>query len=320
MCVAESETVMDLLTSLSVFLRVAETESFSRAAEGLDLSRPKVSRLIKELEEALGVRLFYRTTRKVTLTAEGEELLRRGKSLLASSNKLVRDLRDQAGKPLSGHLRISSSVIIAWVFIQGVVAKFLADHPGVSIELVTADREMRLPEEGIDLAFRVSNKLKDTLIARRIGSVRSILAAAPSVFKGRKMPETIEELRKEPFLANYFFGSYLKLIAEDGRAEKIDIRGRYSSQNTLLMFNACLQGGGIAMFPTSLAQPYIDRGELVRVMPGWVGEELGFYALYTDQSLSRVGREFLAAVMKALEPAHGHPYDAKVRAGVRLTP
>ena len=100
---------MDLLPSLSVFLRVTETGSFSRADESLDL----------------GTKLFFRSTRKVTLSSEGMELLVRARDLLAKTNALYVELRDQAGKPLFGSIRIASSVIIGWVFLQKVVQEFL---------------------------------------------------------------------------------------------------------------------------------------------------------------------------------------------------
>ena len=103
---------MDLLPSLSVFLRVTETGSFSRAADSLGMTRSMVTRRIQALEEDLGTKLFFRSTRKVTLSSEGMELLVRARDLLAKTNALYVELRDQAGKPLFGSIRIASSVII----------------------------------------------------------------------------------------------------------------------------------------------------------------------------------------------------------------
>lgn len=309
---------MDLLTSLSVFLRVAETSSFSKAADGLGLSHPKVSRTVQELEAHLGTRLFYRTTRSVKLTAEGEELRRRARDLLSQSQKLVEDVRDASGKPLSGSIRIASSGIIAWVFLQGVVMRFLKEHPLVSIELVTADRTMQLPEEGIDLAFQVGSGMKESLIARRLGSVRSILCASPEYFKGRTPPATPDELKREVFLKNLFFGTRCRLVNSEGLQRLAEVNGRYASRNSLLIFNACFMGEGIAMLPMLFAQPYIERGELVRVLPEWEGETLDFFALYYDRSLSRAARAMLAAVTEKLEAVQGQVYDPRVRAVMRI--
>lgn len=309
---------MDLLSSLSVFLRVAETSSFSKAADGLGLSRPKVSRIVQELETNLGARLFYRTTRKVTLTAEGEELQRRSRDLLSQSKKLVEDIKDSAGKPLSGSIRIASSGIIACVFLQGVVARFLKAHPLVSVELVTADRTMQLPEEGIDLAFQVGSGMKESLIARKLGSVRSILCAAPGYFKGRTPPASPEELKHEVFLKNLFFGTRCRLVNEAGMQRLAEVNGRYASRNSLLIFNACFMGEGIAMMPVLFAQPYIEQGSLMRVLPGWEGEALDFFAIYYDRSLSRAARAVLAAVTEELEKVQGQVYDPRVRAVMRF--
>lgn len=163
---------MDLLPSLSVFLRVTETGSFSRAADSLGMTRSMVTRRIQALEEDLGTKLFFRSTRKVTLSSEGMELLVRARDLLAKTNALYVELRDQAGKPLFGSIRIASSVIIGWVFLQKVVQEFLDANPGVTIELVTEDQPIKWCTRGsisrsrLVTGFRIPQSPKKSELSR----------------------------------------------------------------------------------------------------------------------------------------------------------
>lgn len=109
------------------------------------------------------------------------ELLVRARDLLAKTNALYVELRDQAGKPLFGSIRIASSVIIGWVFLQKVVQEFLDANPGVTIELVTEDQPIKMVDEGIDLAFKVGNRLPDSSVAKKIGVVQNYFCASPRI-------------------------------------------------------------------------------------------------------------------------------------------
>ncbi|MCI6529913.1 MAG: LysR family transcriptional regulator [Mesosutterella sp.] len=309
---------MDLLSLLPVFIRVAQTGSFTRTADSLGLSRPVVTRSIQRLEKELGVRLFYRSTRSVTLTAEGRELLDQAEDLMLRTRRLVESLHRSPGEPLKGRIRISSSGIIAWAFLQQIVTDFLAENPGVSIELITADRDMNIPGEGIDLAFKVGDRLKADVIARRIGVVRNILCASPSYFRGRPVPGERDDLRDHVALVNLYLGERFRLTNSKGETRIIEMKGRYLSSNSLLIFNACLHGAGIAMLPYEFALPYMARGELLQVLPDWEADKYGFYALYYDTSLSRPARRFLEKVTGVLQTVGGRVYDIRVRAKDRL--
>ena len=299
---------MDLLPSLSVFLRVTETGSFSRAADSLGMTRSMVTRRIQALEEDLGTKLFFRSTRKVTLSSEGMELLVRARDLLAKTNALYVELRDQAGKPLFGSIRIASSVIIGWVFLQKVVQEFLDANPGVTIELVTEDQPIKMVDEGIDLAFKVGNRLPDFSVAKKIGVVQNYFCASPEFLKKSRKISRPSDLEKVNFLANTYLGSSIQLVGPEGKKATVNVRGRFISRNTFINCRSCLRGDGVAMLPAEFAQNYIDKGELVRVLPEWEGEEYGFYALYPDRALSRPARAFLELTVKRMEELSGHVY------------
>lgn len=188
-----------------------------------------VTRRIQALEEDLGTKLFFRSTRKVTLSSEGMELLVRARDLLAKTNALYVELRDQAGKPLFGSIRIASSVIIGWVFLQKVVQEFLDANPGVTIELVTEDQPIKMVDEGIDLAFKVGNRLPDSSVAKKIGVVQNYFCASPDFLKKSRKISRPSDLEKVNFLVNTYLGSNIQLVGPEGKKATVNVRGRFIS-------------------------------------------------------------------------------------------
>lgn len=308
---------MDFLSSLSVFIRVAETGSFTKAADSLGVNRSHVTRRVQELEEDLGTRLFFRSTREVTLTSEGEVLLERGRELLFQSSSLYAAVRDLAGKPLSGMLRIASSVVIGWVFLQQLAEEFLDAHPDVRLEMVTEDQEMNMIEEGVDIAFRVGHEMPPSYVAKRLGTVRNVFCAAPGYLKTVPPVSGPKDLERVEFLVNTYLGSKLRLTSATGEKASVEVHGRFVSRNTFINARACLEGRGVAMLPLEYAQPYVERDELVRLLPGWEGEPYGFFALYPDRAMSRTAREFLALVESRLRSYEGRVYYPMLE-GIRM--
>jgi DNA-binding transcriptional LysR family regulator len=306
----------NLLTSLSAFLRVAETLNFTTAADSLGVSRAVLTRRIKALETTLDTQLFYRTTRKVTLTSEGLELQRRAQSLVIESQKLIEDLQVKSRHELKGHIHISASVIIAWSVLQGIVAEFQKLHPGVSFEITTEDRDVKVIEEGVDIAFKVGNNPDPSLVAKKIGFVDSILVASPLYLRDNKLPQTPEDLPEHVWLMNTYFGPTITLYdQEKSRRTQITFpkTGNYSCNNTFLCVNACRLGMGIAMLPTDYVEDDVLSGALVHILPNWLCERFNFYALYPNSHLSPQARAFLNFTHEKMMAAGGRVYSKTVR-------
>lgn len=299
---------MDRITLLQMFLRVAETKSFTKAAGSLEISRSRVTRAIKTLEADLGVQLFNRTTRQVTLTTAGSSLKEKAQSLVQMSETVLEEVRASCGQNPCGRLRISSTVIIAWVFVQQAVLDFHRIYPRITIELVTEDRDLDLVERGIDLAFKVGNELPSHYVARNIGSVRSYLAAAPQYLASHFQPQIPSDLERLDFLQNRYLGDTVRLISDDDLTQELRLHSFYICNNAFLNLNACLLGLGVAMLPCDYIQPFLHNGKLVRVLPNWEGEPYGFHAISATRHLSTPAKLFLTFVKERLQTKGGRVY------------
>ncbi|HAL67954.1 MAG TPA: LysR family transcriptional regulator, partial [Pseudomonas sp.] len=170
---------MDRLTAMRVFVTVVDLGSQSAAAEHLLLSRPVVSRYLAQLEAWVGARLMQRTTRRLSLTAAGQDILPRCRQLLELASELQGAVQQQDQTP-RGTLRISVSTSFGQAQLADAVAAYVRQYPSVKVDLQMLDRTVNLVDERIDLAIRNSNDLDPSLVARRLSVCRSVICAAPA--------------------------------------------------------------------------------------------------------------------------------------------
>mgnify|MGYP001594782097 FL=1 len=190
---------------MRVFVTVVDRGSQSAAADHLDMSRPVISRYLAELEDWIGARLMHRTTRKLSLTAAGNETLPRCRQLL----ELSADMQAAVSVPadtLRGALRISVSTSFGHAQMADAVSDFVKRHPGVSIDMQALDRTVNLIDERIDLAIRASNDLDPNLIARRLTVCRSVICASPGYLHEHPSPLRVEDLSEHNCLTHSYFG------------------------------------------------------------------------------------------------------------------
>ena len=173
--------------------RVVELGSQSAAAEHLDLSRPVVSRYLAELEDWVGARLMHRTTRKLSLTAAGLEILPRCRQMLDLSGDMQAAVSTSDDAP-RGMLRISASTSFGQAQLAAAMTEFVVRYPGVSVDLQMLDRTVNLVDERIDLAIRMSNDLDPNLIARRLTVCRSVICASPGYLREHPTPQRVDLL------------------------------------------------------------------------------------------------------------------------------
>ena len=194
---------MDHLSAIRTFVEIADQGSLTRAAETLDLSRAMVSRHLEGLERWLGARLLHRTTRRVSLSEAGTEALPRLRQML----ELAADLQAVSGARRAeptGKLRITTSLSFAVSCLTQAIVEFQRRYPRIEIELVTVDRAVDLVGERIDLAVRITNRLDDGVVARRLASCRSVLCASPAYLKRRGRPERPEDLKSHECITHAF--------------------------------------------------------------------------------------------------------------------
>jgi len=186
---------MDQLSSMRTFARVAELSSFTRAADALELSRAVVSTQVAELERHLGVRLFHRTTRRVTLTADGVEYLERSRRILADVEAADEAVRRTRLRP-QGRLRVDVPLVFGRYLLMPALPQFTARYPELSLEIQYNDRVIDLVEEEVDVAVRVGPVRAPNLVARGVCPARIVTCAAPAYLARHGVPSAPDDLRR----------------------------------------------------------------------------------------------------------------------------
>lgn len=290
---AAARLAMDRIDLLQIFARAARLGSFTLAAESLDLSRASVSRAVQSLEASLGRRLFNRTTRTVTLTAEGEALLEKAQRLLDDADAVFRPPEsDEAA--LSGRLRIASSTAFAEFFLAEALEAFRDRHPAVIFELL-ADVSAGSPltpqhfaEARLDAAFCAAAEPHEALVAVRAGLAPSVLCAAPGAvpeeaLRGLEDADEPALLRTLPLIPTGAPAAWRLRRASDGRTCVVKPSGGVAYSNAHLALSSALRGRGIAMLPAVAVREALADGRLLRVLPRWAGEPEPILAVFASR-------------------------------------
>jgi DNA-binding transcriptional LysR family regulator len=261
------------LTALRVFLQVAELAHFSRAAEELGLPKGRVSQIVRDLEAQLGSRLFQRTTRRVSLTSDGELLAERARSLLADASEI--EALFQQDQQLGGRLRVDLPVRLALDVVLPALPAFLAAHPAVQVELSCTDRRVDLVEEGFDCVLRVGAVHDPMLVAKPVGQLRMMNLASPGYLAARGTPATPDDLMTQGHELVHYSQTWadrrprFDWVDADGRPHSLALPARVSVNHTDAYEVAALAGMGIVQAPRVGMRAALTEGRLVRVLPGF---------------------------------------------------
>jgi DNA-binding transcriptional LysR family regulator len=255
---------------LRIFVWVARLSSFTRAAEQLELPRTSISNAIQRLEERLGARLLQRTTRRVQITREGEELLER-------CERLLDDLDDlgalfQQGSQLQGRIRADMPLGMATGIVLPRLPEFLQQHPALQIDIFSTDRRVDLLAEGFDLVVRAGAVVDESLVSRPLMTLELLNVAAPAYVAAHGLPTTLDELAQH-WLVNYQpnpAGQPAAFEYHDAAGSRdvfVPMRHKVTVNNSVAYNAATYAGLGIAQIPASRARADIAAGLLVEVMP-----------------------------------------------------
>ncbi|HEY9107613.1 MAG TPA: LysR family transcriptional regulator [Roseateles sp.] len=261
------------LAALRVFLRVAELAHFSRAADELGLPKGRVSQVIRELEARLGTRLFQRTTRRVSLTPDGELLAERAQSLLADAGEIEALFQQDA--QLTGRLRVDLPVRLALDTVLPALPAFLAAHPGLAVELSCTDRRVDLVDEGFDCVLRVGAVHDPMLVARPLGQMSMVNVASPGYLAAHGTPATPDELLSAGHVLVHYSQTWadrrprFDWVDATGQEHTLTLPSRVTVNNTDAYQAAAVAGAGIAQFPLQGVRHLLADGRLVRVLEGF---------------------------------------------------
>ena len=274
---------MDKFQEMQTFVAVVDAGSFVRAAEALDLSKTAVSRLVGELEARLGVRLLHRTTRRLSLTPEGEVFHERCKELLGHLDEAEAEITAHAGEAV-GQLRINVPVTFGLLHLAPLWPAFMALHPKVVLDVTLSDRLVDLVDEGYDLAVRIARLPSSSLVSRQLTSTRLVLCASSDYLRCHGTPSHPSELSHHAVVSYTLMamGEHWEFEGPDGPVGvKVLPVMRSNSGDTCCA--AALQHRGIVLQPSFLVGMYLEAGALVEVLPQYRSIELGVYAVYPSR-------------------------------------
>ncbi|TPQ25734.1 LysR family transcriptional regulator [Methylomonas koyamae] len=280
---------MDRLTSIQVFLNVVECRSFVAAADRMQISPAMASKHVMALERHLGTRLLNRTSRSLSLTDDGRLYFEQCRHLLDGLEEVEASITQSKFVP-KGLLHLSAPVWFANATFVGILADFRKQYPEVRFDLDISGRFVNLVEEGVDLALRVSQSLGDTLIARPVGSVTFNMLASPDYLRRAGTPTTAVELVAHDML----WYSLLPTDLGNLGFPSVKITPVLSSTDESLLRYATLQGMGISVLPTWLAEEDIRAGRLTTVLSSSMDRQVSIYGVYPSRkNLSFKVRAFL---------------------------
>lgn len=274
---------MDKFAALRAFVAVIEAGSFVKGAEAIGQSKAGISRYVGELEAQLGVRLLHRTTRKLSLTEEGEVFHLRCKELLDQLAEAEAEITAHSGSAV-GQLKVNAPVTFGQLHLAPLWPAFMARHPKVALDVTLADRFVDLVEEGYDLAVRIARLPSSSLISRRLTSTRLLLCASPTYLRQRGTPAHPTELAAHDAVSYSLLsmGENWEFEGPDGPVvARVNPRLRTNSGETCCA--AAVRHQGIVLQPSFLVTPWLQSGQLVEVLPQFRSIELGIYAVYPSR-------------------------------------
>jgi LysR family transcriptional regulator for bpeEF and oprC len=275
---------MDKLLAMQVFTRVVETGALTRAADSLDMPKATVTTLIQQLEANLGVRLLNRTTRRMSVTADGAAYYPRCVSILAEIHHTEESLGHRHAAP-GGRLRVDVPTLMARLVIVPALPGFFARYPDIQLQLSCSERRADLIEEGVDCAVW-SGELEDSsLIARRIGALYVGTCAAPAYIAAHGQPRHPDELAAFRCISQFSprTGKALEWVfAKNGQRILAAQRGSLALDDQNSYVAAAEAGLGIAQIPAFVLKEAMDRGTLALVLADWVPEPVPLHVVYPE--------------------------------------
>lgn len=270
---------MDRLDAMHLFVRVAELGSFSAVAQQLGIARSVVTRQIAALESHLAVKLMVRSTRRLALTSAGTAYLEKCRVILNLVEAAETGVAEERQTP-RGNIRISVPLSYGLKRLAPLLLDFSRRYPEVGLDMDFSDRRINLIEDGVDLSIRVTRRLESGDIARRIGSSRMLVLAAPEYLDRHGRPENPAELANHLCLGYTNAGSgQAWQFMVDGEPASFHLRSRLNANNGEVLTEAAAQGLGITCQPDFIADSFLAAGRVVEILADYPMPELGIYAM-----------------------------------------
>lgn len=273
---------MDRLHLMSIFVAVAEAESFARAGRQLGMSPPAVTRAVSALEERLGVRLLTRTTRIVRTTEAGQRYLEDARRIIAEVDEADEAAAGVNAEP-RGRLAITAPVLFGRMFVTPVVVEYLQRHPAVNVSALFLDRIVNLIEEGLDVGIRIGHLPDSSMKAIKVGQVRSVTCASPGYLKAHDLPRSPEDLHRHTLVsASGVSPTPEWKFSLEGKPYGIRTRPRMTVTTNDAAIESALRGFGITRLLSYQIAPYLASGQLKIVLSEYELPPLPIHVIHRE--------------------------------------
>lgn len=293
------------LNDVLAFTAVADSGSFTRAAERLGWPKSSVSHRVARLEACLGARLLERSTRRLRLTDVGARFHEHARRVLQELDLAAATVDSFRARP-QGRLRVSASVVLGQALLPPMVAEFATQHPDVELFVDLTNRRVDLLEEGFDLAIRAGELPDSSLVSRRLGSATARLFAAPAYLRRHGAPVTAAQLTGHVLVDNAPSPAAAgwTLTHDDGRTQAVPARCRLAANDAALLRDLATAAIGIVALPVFVAAPAVAAGRLTPVLPDWATRRVDVHAVFpSHKSLSPALRAFVDLAVSRLGAA-----------------
>lgn len=273
---------MDLTDGMKTFVAAAEAGSFTAAADRLGYSKKLVSKYIAQLEDRLGVRLFHRTTRQLSLTEAGQQYYPRCMRVIEELDAIEASLKAERGG-LSGGLRIAAPVDFGSLYLQSLARRFQQMHPEVRFDLRLSDAFVDLADGGFDLAVRIGALEDSSLVAKRLAQSTVWAVAAPAYFRDAPRLTSPQDLTLHPCVidTNLRTGPRWQ-FSHGGSTSQVTVDGPFRVNSPTAARHLALAAAGIALVPDYIVAEDVSAGRLLRVLPEYATREMTVQALYLE--------------------------------------
>lgn len=276
---------MDKFEAMQRFVLVAQSGSFTKAADALGLPKSSISSAVQGLEKSLGTRLFHRSTRSVTLTQDGETYLPQCQTLLAELDAIGSQFQRNPND-IRGILRVDMPSRFATTIVIPHLASFIEKYPNIRLKISSADYRVDPIKEGIDCVIRVGELDDSSLIARPLTQYRSLNCVSPNYAEAYGIPQTLTELANHKLIEySHTLGNLDAQFEymEDGKVKQQSMPSSLAVNGTDAYLDACLSGLGIAQIPAIGVESFIENGLLLPVLPQFEAEPMPVSLLYPSR-------------------------------------
>lgn len=275
---------MGRFQEMATFIAVVEAGSFVAAGDATGLSKAAVSRHVGDLEKRLGVRLLHRTTRRLSLTDEGQTFFSRAKEVLAAAEEAETEVSSRSGEA-SGQLRINAPLSFGILHLAPLWGHFARENPNVSLDISLSDRVVDLVDEGYDLAVRITNLPNSQLVSRKIATTQMVLCASPRYLTEHGEPRHPSDLVDHEIISYTYWSGRDEWRFTDASEKTLTvrIRSRMHANNGDTCRAAALADQGIILQPDFIVGEDLRRGDLVELLPAWRTGSIGIHVVYPSR-------------------------------------